>query len=47
MAIVVIAVVSFSLILGAVWGIYGKMSDRTEGFLVALARRSSYCFSNS
>ena len=33
----VIAVVSGSLVLGAVWGIYGSLPDRVEGLIVALA----------
>lgn len=37
MTLIVIAVVSAALILGAVWGIYGNLSKQTEGFLVALA----------
>ena len=37
MTLIVIAVVSGALILGAVWGIYGSLSKKTEGFLVALA----------
>ncbi|WBL22460.1 ZIP family metal transporter [Zunongwangia sp. HRR-M8] len=37
MTIIVVLVVSFALILGAVWGIYGNLSDKLEGFLVALA----------
>lgn len=35
--VVVIVVVSASLIVGALWGVYGKLSDRTEGFIVAVA----------
>lgn len=34
---IVIAVVSGSLVLGAAWGIYGKLPDRAEGLIVALA----------
>lgn len=34
---IVIAVVSGSLVLGAAWGIYGNLSDRVEGLIVALA----------
>lgn len=34
---IVIAVVSGSLVLGAAWGIYGHLSDRVEGLIVALA----------
>jgi len=37
LTLIVIAVVSGALILGAVWGIYGNLSKQTEGFLVALA----------
>lgn len=37
MTIVVILVVSGALVIGALWGIWGKISDATEGFLVALA----------
>ncbi len=33
----VILVVSAALVAGAVWGIYGTLSDRVEGFLIALA----------
>ena len=35
--IIVIAVVSAALLVGAVWGVYGTLSDRSEGFIVALA----------
>ena len=34
---VVIVTVSAALLVGAYWGVYGKRSDRTEGFLVAVA----------
>lgn len=37
MAILVIVIVSGALIIGALWGIYGKVSRRTEGFMVALS----------
>ena len=37
MMLIVILVVSGALIAGAAWGIYGPLSDRLEGFLVALA----------
>lgn len=37
MTIIVVLVVSFALLLGAIWGIYGNLSDKLEGFLVALA----------
>ena len=33
----VVIIVSAALILGAVWGIYGNISKKLEGFLVALA----------
>lgn len=32
-----VGVVSGALLVGAAWGIFGKLSDRVEGFLVALA----------
>jgi ZIP family zinc transporter len=35
--ILVVFVVSMSLIAGALWGLYGKLSKNTEGFLIALA----------
>ena len=35
--LIVIFVVSAALLVGAFWGVYGKLSDRTEGFVVALA----------
>lgn len=35
--IIVIVVVSAALLVGAAWGVYGSLSDRTEGFIVALA----------
>lgn len=34
---IVIIIVSGALIIGAVWGIYGKLSKSLEGFLVAVA----------
>lgn len=37
MTVLVIAAVSGSLIVGALWGIYGKLPERLEGFIVALA----------
>lgn len=37
MAVIVIVVASAALIVGALWGIYGKLSKKTEGFLVALS----------
>lgn len=33
----VIFVVSAALIVGALWGVYGTLSDRVEGFIVAMA----------
>ena len=33
----VIAAVSGALLLGALWGLYGNLSEKTEGFIVALA----------
>lgn len=35
--IIVIIIVSGALIIGAAWGIYGNLSKKLEGFLVALA----------
>lgn len=37
LTVIVIIAVSAALILGAVWGIYWKLPDRVDGFLVALA----------
>ncbi|MFD2255309.1 ZIP family metal transporter [Luteolibacter algae] len=37
LTVIVVGAVSAALIIGAVWGIYGKLSGRTEGFMVALA----------
>ena len=37
MTILVIIVVSGALVIGALWGIYGNLSKKVEGFLVALA----------
>lgn len=37
MVLIVVAVVSGALLVGAAWGIYGSLKPRTEGFLVALA----------
>ncbi len=37
MTAIVIAVVSGSLVVGAVWGIYGNLPDQVEGLMVALA----------
>jgi len=35
--LVVIAVVSGSLVVGAVWGVYGNLPDQVEGLIIALA----------
>lgn len=37
MTLIVVAVVSGALLLGAAWGIYGKLGPKTEGFLIAVA----------
>lgn len=37
MVFIVIAVVSGALIIGALWGVYGRLGDKMEGFLVAIA----------
>lgn len=37
LTVLVILVVSGALVAGAVWGIYGTLSDQVEGLLVALA----------
>lgn len=37
MLLAVVLVVSGALIAGAAWGIYGKLTKRVEGFLIALA----------
>ena len=37
MTAIVILIVSGALIIGALWGLYGNLSKRLEGFLVALA----------
>jgi len=37
MTVIVIGIVSGALIIGALWGIYGNLSKRLEGFLVAMA----------
>ena len=37
MTLIVVLVVSGALMLGAIWGVYGHMSGRLEGFLIALA----------
>lgn len=35
--LIVICVVSAALLVGALWGVYGKLPDRVEGFIVAMA----------
>lgn len=35
--IIVVTIVSAALIAGAAWGLYGRLHDRTEGFMVAMA----------
>lgn len=37
MTLIVIAVVSGALILGALWGTFGRLPEPVEGFIVALA----------
>lgn len=37
MTTIVVLIVSGALIIGALWGLYGNLSKRLEGFLVALA----------
>ena len=37
MTLIVVAVVSGALLLGAAWGLYAPLGKKTEGFLVALA----------
>lgn len=37
MVVIVVLVVSGALVVGALWGIYGQLSKKVEGFLVALA----------
>lgn len=37
MTLIVVGVVSGALLLGAAWGLYGKIGERTEGFLIAVA----------
>ncbi len=37
MMLIVVAVVSGALVVGAAWGIYGRLGKRTEGFIVAVA----------
>jgi len=37
MTIIVVVIVSGALIIGALWGLYGNLSKRLEGFLVAMA----------
>ncbi|WP_347302184.1 zinc transporter [Croceibacterium sp. TMG7-5b_MA50] len=37
MTLIVVLVVSGALLAGAAWGLFGRLHERTEGFLVALA----------
>ena len=37
LTLAVVAIVSGALIVGALWGVYGKLNGRVEGFIVALA----------
>ncbi|MBS7668937.1 ZIP family metal transporter [Croceicoccus gelatinilyticus] len=37
LTLAVVAIVSGALIIGALWGVYGKLHERVEGFIVALA----------
>ena len=37
MTFLVVVAVSAALIAGALWGIYGKISSKAEGFIIALA----------
>ncbi len=37
LTIITIVVVSGALIIGAIWGTYGNLPDKTEGFLVGIA----------
>lgn len=37
MVLVVVVVVSGALLVGALWGVYGRLGKQTEGFLVAFA----------
>mgnify|MGYP003678680997 CR=1 FL=1 len=37
MTFLVVAIVSAALIAGALWGIYGKLTTQTQGFVIALA----------
>lgn len=37
MMLIVVVVVSSALLIGAAWGIWGNMSERLEGFLIAVA----------
>ena len=37
MTLIVIAVTSASLVLGAMWGLFGRLPRRVEGFLIAMA----------
>ncbi|HAD96625.1 MAG TPA: zinc transporter [Cryomorphaceae bacterium] len=37
MTVLIVSIVSGALIIGALWGIYGRLPEHLEGFLVALA----------
>ena len=37
MTFAIVAVIGLALVLGAAWGIYGRLSEGVEGFLIALA----------
>lgn len=37
MTLIVVAVVSGALLIGAAWGLYGRLGAKTEGFLIAVA----------
>ena len=37
MTLIVVLIVSGALIVGALWGLYGRMPGRVEGFIIALA----------
>lgn len=37
LTIITIVIVSGALIIGAIWGIFGSLPDKIEGFLVGIA----------
>ena len=39
----VAAAVSLALVLGALWGLYGRFGDRTEGFVLAAGGGALMC----